>query len=457
MSAAEATPQIVTFGCRLNLQESAVIEAQARRAGLSDAVIVNTCAVTKEAERQARQTIRRLKREQPDRPVIVTGCAAQITPEAFAAMEEVSAVVGNDDKLRAAPWRQLAQEPHPADPMILTDIRDITETAGHLIAGQDIRSRAYLQIQNGCDHRCTFCVIPHGRGPARSVPIGAMVAQARALVDAGHQELVLTGVDLTSYGPDLPGRPTLGQAVRRLLAQLPELPRLRLSSLDPAEIDEDLWHLIATEPRLCPHLHLSLQAGHDLILKRMKRRHLMADVAAVVTRARALRPDMLFGADLIAGFPTETDAHAAATRQAIEDLDIALLHVFPYSPRPGTPAARIPQQVPEAERKTRAAALRAVGDRLTQAAMTARLGRPLQVLIEKDGRQGRAAEYLPVRLAEDQPDLPPGRLADLVPVAVGDGVLLARAHQALDRPLAHVACPSAICDFTQLTPVRRDS
>ncbi|HRQ83329.1 MAG TPA: tRNA (N(6)-L-threonylcarbamoyladenosine(37)-C(2))-methylthiotransferase MtaB, partial [Azospirillaceae bacterium] len=327
-------PEIVTFGCRLNAYESEVMRGHARAAGLSEVVIVNTCAVTSEAERQARQTIRKLRRERPDAKIVVTGCAAQIDPARFAAMPEVDRVLGNQEKLAPESWGLAATER-----VAVNDIMSVKETAAHLISGFEDRARAFIQAQQGCDHRCTFCIIPFGRGPSRSVPIGAMVEQVRALTAAGYREVVLTGVDITSYGPDLPGAPSLGQMIRRLLAAVPELPRLRLSSLDPVEIDDDLWRLIENEPRLLPHLHLSLQAGDDMILKRMKRRHSRADAVAFCERARRARPDVVFGADLIAGFPTETDEQFDNTLRLLEDCGLTWLHVFPYSPRPGTPAA----------------------------------------------------------------------------------------------------------------------
>ena len=337
--------EIVTFGCRLNAVESEVMRGHARAAGLDDVVVVNTCAVTSEAERQARQAIRRLRRERPGATLIVTGCAAQIDPDRFAAMPEVDRVVGNDEKMKAETFATL-----DGPRVRVNDIMAVRETAPHLVEAFEGRARAFVQVQQGCDHRCTFCIIPYGRGNSRSVPIGEVVRQVRTLVEAGYREVVLTGVDVTSYGPDLPGAPRLGQMVRRLLAQVPDLPRLRLSSLDPVEIDDDLWRLIAEEPRLMPHLHLSVQAGNDLILKRMKRRHLRADAIDVCRRARDLRPEIAFGADLIAGFPTEDEAMFADTLNLVGEAGLTYLHVFPYSPRPGTPAAKMPQ-VPGAAAK----------------------------------------------------------------------------------------------------------
>jgi threonylcarbamoyladenosine tRNA methylthiotransferase MtaB len=394
MTVAAPSLDVLTFGCRLNAYESEVMRGHARAAGLTDAVIVNTCAVTAEAERQARQAIRKARRLRPSAEIIVTGCAAQIDPASFAAMAEVTRVIGNGDKLKAASWSDL-----PEARVAVTDIMTVTETASHLTAGFDGKARAFIQVQNGCDHRCTFCIIPYGRGPARSVPMGAIVAETRRLVGQGFREIVMTGVDLTSYGPDLPGRPTLGQMTRRLLAAVPELERLRLSSLDPVEIDDDLWRLIAEEPRLMPHLHLSLQAGDDMILKRMKRRHGRADAIAVCDRARALRPGIALGADLIAGFPTETDAMFRNTLEMIGEAGLTWLHIFPYSARKGTPAARMPQ-VPMALRRARAAELRAAGERQAAAFLEQQIGHEIAVLIEQPG-QGRSEHYAPVRLDPD--------------------------------------------------------
>jgi threonylcarbamoyladenosine tRNA methylthiotransferase MtaB len=391
MSAAAQAVEILTFGCRLNAYESEVMRGHAETAGMTNAIIVNTCAVTAEAERQARQAIRRARRYRPDAQIIVTGCAAQIDPAAFAAMPEVSRIIGNAEKLNAESWG-LQGAPRVA----VNDIMSIRETASHLTAGFDGKARAFIQVQNGCDHRCTFCIIPYGRGPARSVPMGAIVAETRALVEAGFREIVMTGVDLTSYGPDLPGQPTLGQMTRRLLQAVPELERLRLSSLDPVEIDEDLWRLIAEEPRLMPHLHLSIQAGDDMVLKRMKRRHLRDDVKITCERARRLRPGIVFGADLIAGFPTETEEMASNTLNLLDECNLIYLHVFPYSARKGTPAARMPQ-VPVELRKARAAALRAAGDRYFAAFLESRVGAEISALVEKPG-EGRCEHYAPVRL-----------------------------------------------------------
>ncbi|MGH6945943.1 MAG: tRNA (N(6)-L-threonylcarbamoyladenosine(37)-C(2))-methylthiotransferase MtaB, partial [Kiloniellales bacterium] len=346
-------PEVLTFGCRLNAYESEVKSAKAAAAGLSRAVIVNTCAVTSEAERQARQAIRRARRDNPAAEIIVTGCAAQIDPARYAAMPEVDRVIGNEEKLKAESYRDQR-------PLQVADIMAVKETAPQLIAGFAERARAFVQVQQGCDHRCTFCVIPYGRGNSRSLPLGAVAAQIRALVERGVKEVVLTGVDITSYGGDLPGRPPLGQLLRRLLKQVPELPRLRLSSLDAIELDEELLRLVAEEPRLMPHLHLSLQAGSDLILKRMKRRHSRAQAVALTRRLKRLRPEIALGADLIAGFPTESDVAFEESLRLVDDCALTFLHVFPYSARQRTPAARMPQ-VPVALRRERAARLRALG------------------------------------------------------------------------------------------------
>jgi threonylcarbamoyladenosine tRNA methylthiotransferase MtaB len=375
--------EVITFGCRLNAFESEVIRRAAASAGLTGAVIVNTCAVTAEAERQARQAIRRARRRYPEASIIVTGCAADITPERYAALPEVDRVLDNRAKLR--PQSYLEREAAPAD---------LVETAAHLVDGFEGKSRGFLQVQQGCDHRCTFCIIPYARGPSRSVPMGVIADQARHLVSAGYREIVLTGVDLTAYGADLPGKPNLGQMARRLLAAVPELERLRLSSLDPAEIDAELWRLLAEEKRLMPHLHLSLQAGDDLILKRMKRRHLRADAINAARRARMLRPEVALGADLIAGFPTETEEMFDRSVELIGECGLAFVHVFPYSPRPGTPAARMPQ-LPGPIVKERAARLRAAGDAALAGELSSRIGSETDVLIERPGI-GRAAFYAAV-------------------------------------------------------------
>ena len=375
--------KIITFGCRLNAFESEVIRRAATSAGLGDAIIVNTCAVTAEAERQARQAIRRARREHPESTIIVTGCAAEIAPERYAALPEVDRVLGNQAKLQAQSY--LPEGASPAE---------LEETANHFIDALEGKTRAFLQVQQGCDHRCTFCIIPYARGPSRSVPMGAVTDQARRLIAAGYREIVLTGVDLTAYGGDLPGKPSLGQMVRRLLAAVPELERLRLSSLDPAELDAELWRLLAEEERLMPHLHLSLQAGDDLILKRMKRRHSRSEAIAVARRVRALRPDVALGADLIAGFPTETEDMFRRSLDLIAECGLAFVHVFPYSVRPGTPASRMPQ-LSGAVIKERAARLRVAGAAALAADLAARIGGETDVLIERPG-MGRAAFYAAV-------------------------------------------------------------
>jgi threonylcarbamoyladenosine tRNA methylthiotransferase MtaB len=382
------TVEVLTFGCRLNAYESEAMRALATAAGHERTIVVNTCAVTAEAERQARQAIRRAARENPEARIIVSGCAAQIAPEAWGALPGVVRVIGNAEKLKPEAWG--------AEPLPVSDVMQARETAAHLVTEFADRARAFVQVQQGCDHRCTFCVIPYGRGPSRSVPIGVVVEQVRALVQHGYREVVLTGVDITSYGPDLPGTPTLGQMVRRLLALVPELPRLRLSSLDPVEVDDDLWRLIAEEPRLMPHLHLSVQHGDDLILKRMKRRHARADALAFAERARALRPGIAFGADLIAGFPTEDEAAFAQTLALVEEMGLSFLHVFPYSARPSTPAARMPQ-VPVALRKERAARLREAGAAQAAALYASRLGAEESVLFEHADR-GHTPQFAPLRL-----------------------------------------------------------
>ena len=376
--------EIITFGCRLNAFESEVIRRAAEAARLSGAVIVNTCAVTAEAERQARQAIRRARRRHPEATIIVTGCAAEIAPEHYAALPEVDRVLGNQAKLQLQSYL-----PEGVTPV------DLAETACHLVDGFEGKSRVFLQVQQGCDHRCTFCIIPYARGPSRSVPMGLVADQARRLVATGYREIVLTGVDLTAYGADLPGRPSLGQMIRRLFAAVPELERLRLSSLDPAEIDEDLWRLLAEEKRLMPHLHLSLQAGDDLILKRMKRRHSRAQAIDVARRARALRPEVALGADLIAGFPTETEDMFRRSLDLIAECGLPFVHVFPYSVRPDTPAARMPQ-LPAQIIKERAARLRAAGAAVLAEELRSRVGSESDVLIERPGI-GRAEFHAVVR------------------------------------------------------------
>ena len=384
-------PEVVTFGCRLNSYESEVMREHAKAAGWQDTIIVNSCAVTKEAERQVRQTIRKLRRERPEARIVVTGCAAQIAPEKFGAMPEVDQVIGNAEKMKAESYLVT-----PDQRILVTDIMELRETAEHLISGFEGRARAFVEIQQGCDHRCTFCIIPFGRGPNRSTPMGRIAEQLKSLAAAGFGEVVLTGVDITSFGGDLPGQPTLGQMIRRVLAQVPELPSLRLSSLDPKGVDEDLLRLVAEEPRLMPHFHLSIQAGDDMILKRMKRRHLRDEVIALADKLRNLRPDLALGADIIAGFPTETDQMFEQSMAIVDEAGLSHLHVFPYSSRPGTPAAKMPQlQGPVV--KERAARLRAKGEAAMQAFLESRVGKTASVLAEK-ADFGHCEHYLPVRL-----------------------------------------------------------
>ncbi|MBV8755582.1 MAG: tRNA (N(6)-L-threonylcarbamoyladenosine(37)-C(2))-methylthiotransferase MtaB [Hyphomicrobiales bacterium] len=409
---------VVTFGCRLNTYESEAMRRAAGAGGLDDAVIVNTCAVTGEAVRQARQAIRRLRRERPHARIVVTGCAAQTEPETFAAMDEVDRVVGNGEKLNAASWaatRAALAGETASDKLAVTDIMAVKETAPHLVDGIDGRVRGFVQVQNGCDHRCTFCIIPYGRGPSRSVPMGAAVAQVRRLVENGYREVVVTGVDITNYGGDLPGAPRLGRLIKQILKHVPELDRLRLSSIDSIEADDDLIDALATEPRLMPHLHLSLQAGDDLILKRMKRRHARADAVAFCERVRRLRPDVAFGADLIAGFPTENEAMFARSLALVDDCGLAHLHVFPFSPRPGTPAARMPQ-VTRAVVKERARRLREKGAAALAQRLAGEVGARRQVLVESGG-VGRTGQFMSVRLAAPAA---PGTIRD-VTIAAHDG------------------------------------
>ena len=392
-------PILSNHGCRLNAYEAEAMRALAGEAGLGDVVIVNTCAVTQEAVRKARKDIRRLRRENPGARMVVTGCAAQIDPEGFAAMAEVDNVVGNHDKMLPATWQALAGE--RTGPILVTDVMEVRETAPHLIDGFGTRARAHVQVQNGCDHRCTFCVIPFGRGNSRSVPAGVVVEQVRRLVEAGYNEVVLTGVDLTSWGADLPGRPPLGNLVQRILRLVPDLPRLRISSIDSIEADPALIDALA-EPRLMPHLHLSLQHGHDLILKRMKRRHGRADAIRFTEEARRLRPGIAFGADLIAGFPTETEEHFAASLSLVEACGLTWLHVFPYSPRPGTPAARMPPAPGPAIRE-RAARLRAAGTAALDRWLAAQAGTEETVVMETP-ILGRAESFAEVVLSEARPE-----------------------------------------------------
>jgi threonylcarbamoyladenosine tRNA methylthiotransferase MtaB len=395
-SVADLGVEVVTFGCRLNAYESEVIRKRAAEDGLSDAVIFNTCAVTGEAVRQARQAIRKMRRERPEARLIVTGCAAQIDPAAFGAMEEIDLVLGNAEKTQAGAYAIAAPD---APRVRVNDIMSVRETAGHLIDGLKERARAYVEVQNGCDHRCTFCIIPFGRGNSRSAPAGEVVEQIRRLTAEGYREVVLTGVDVTSWGSDLPGQPTLGQLVARILKLVPDLPRLRLSSIDAAEIDPDLLRCMGEEPRLMPYLHLSLQAGDDMILKRMKRRHSRQQALDLVASVRAVRPDVAFGADLIAGFPTETDEMFDNTVALVEQMGLAFLHVFPFSPRPGTPAARMPQ-LDRGLIKRRAERLRAAGDAALVRHLEAQIGKVLSGLVERAGT-ARADDFSEIRFEGD--------------------------------------------------------
>ena len=399
-------PEIITLGCRLNAYESEVMRRHARAAGLDDAVIVNTCAVTNEAVRQAAQTIRRLRRDKPHARIIVTGCAAQTEAQRFADMPEVDHVVGNAEKMQAETFAGLSTAGSAR--VQVNDIMAVREQAGHMIDGFGSRTRAYVEIQNGCDHRCTFCIIPYGRGPSRSVPAGEVVSQVRRLVENGYAEIVLTGVDITSYGRDLPGAGTLGKLVRQVLTFVPDLARLRLSSIDQVEADEDLMAALAEEQRLMPHLHLSMQAGDDMTLKRMKRRHSRADAIAFCARAKRLRPDVVFGADLIAGFPTETDEMFENSRKIVDECELTYLHVFPFSPRHGTPAARMPQ-VPGPIVKQRAAELRAKGEAVLSSYLARQRGRIVDVLVEGDGK-GRTPQFTEVDMVAGAGEAEAGRI-----------------------------------------------
>ena len=414
-----AEVEVVTFGCRLNSFESEVMRRHALAAALTDTVIVHTCTVTAEADRQARQTIRRLRRERPEARIVVTGCGVQVATAAYEAMPEIDHLVGNAEKLRPETWAGLEVA---APRRQVADIMAVHETTHHLVDGLEGRTRAFLQVQQGCDHRCTFCIIPYGRGPSRSVPLPAIAEQARALLAAGHAELVVTGVDIASYGRDLPEQPSLGAMLTALLSEVPELTRLRLSSYDPAVPDPALWKLVATEPRLLPHFHLSVQAGDDLVLKRMKRRHLRGDVIRLARELRALRPDLVFGADLIAGFPTEDEAMFRNTLDLVEEAGLTFLHVFPYSPRTGTPAARMPQVAP-ALRKERAARLRARGEAALDAFLRGQLGQRRRALLERNGA-GHTDQFAPVRIGAGSQMPAAGAVTELAIREVEDGMLV---------------------------------
>ncbi|MCK1718403.1 tRNA (N(6)-L-threonylcarbamoyladenosine(37)-C(2))-methylthiotransferase MtaB [Bradyrhizobium sp. 141] len=404
---------IVTFGCRLNAFEAEVIRREAEGAGLSDTIVINSCAVTNEAVAQARQSIRKLKRERPGARIVVTGCAAQTQSGMFADMAEVDRVLGNDDKMRASAWQETrsAFDLGAGEKIAVSDIMAIREMAPHLIDGYASGlPRVFVQVQNGCDHRCTFCIIPYGRGNSRSVPMGAVVEQVRTLAARGHAEIVLTGVDLTSYGADLPGAPKLGMLTKQILRHVPELKRLRISSIDSIEADDDLLDAVADDARLMPHLHLSLQSGDDMILKRMKRRHSRQDAIAFCDQVRRLRPDIAFGADIIAGFPTESEEMFSRSLDLVEQCGLTFLHVFPYSPRPGTPAAKMPQ-VAGALIKERAKRLRAAGEVALRKRLQAEIGATRDVLIESEGL-GRTEHYLPVAVAGE-------RVGTVVPLVIG--------------------------------------
>jgi threonylcarbamoyladenosine tRNA methylthiotransferase MtaB len=414
-------PTVITLGCRLNTYESEVMRRHALEAGLGEAVIINTCAVTSEAVRGARQAIRRAAKDNPGAPILVTGCAAQIDPGTFAAMPEVTRVIGNHEKMQAETWAPLNLL-GGEEKVRVNDIMSVRETAAHLIDGMDGRARAYVQVQNGCDHRCTFCIIPYGRGNSRSVPAGEVVAQVRRLVETRHYEVVLTGVDLTSWGADLPGAPQLGNLVQRILKLVPELRQLRISSIDAIEMDEALIEALG-EARVAPYLHLSLQHGDDLILKRMKRRHGRSQAIQLTERLRAVRPDISLGADIIAGFPTETEAHFENSMRLVEECGLSFLHVFPYSPRPGTPAAKMPQ-VAKPLVKERAARLRAAGDAALLRHFTRHLGETRSALLER-GLAARLPDFTPVRLSA-----PAGEGGQVLPVRITghDGKQLLGTH-----------------------------
>jgi threonylcarbamoyladenosine tRNA methylthiotransferase MtaB len=414
-------PTVITLGCRLNTYESEVMRRHALEAGLGEAVIINTCAVTSEAVRGARQAIRRAAKDNPGAPILVTGCAAQIDPGAFAAMPEVTRVIGNHEKMQAETWAPL-ELLGGEEKVRVNDIMSVRETAAHLIDGMDGRARAYVQVQNGCDHRCTFCIIPYGRGNSRSVPAGEVVAQVRRLVETGHYEVVLTGVDLTSWGADLPGTPQLGNLVQRILKLVPELRQLRISSIDAIEMDEALIEALG-EARVAPYLHLSLQHGDDLILKRMKRRHGRDQAIQLTERLRAVRPDIALGADIIAGFPTETEAHFENSLGLVEECGLSFLHVFPFSPRPGTPAAKMPQ-VAKPLVKERAARLRAAGEAALLRHFMRHVGETRAALLER-GLAARLPDFTPVRLSA-----PAGEGGQVLPVRITghDGKQLLGTH-----------------------------
>ncbi|MFT3988454.1 tRNA (N(6)-L-threonylcarbamoyladenosine(37)-C(2))-methylthiotransferase MtaB [Aestuariivirga sp.] len=416
-----ALPEIITFGCRLNTYESEVMRGHAEQAGLQDAIIFNTCAVTAEATRQARQAIRRARKENPSARIIVTGCAAQTEPETFAAMAEVDLVLGNAEKMKAESWTPIDFGVSGTERVRVNDIMSVRETALHMIDGLSDRTRAFVQVQNGCDHRCTFCIIPFGRGNSRSVPAGEVVEQVRRLVANGYSEIVLSGVDITSWGADLPGTPKLGNLVGRILKLAPDLKRLRISSIDSIEADPELFEIMAEEARLMPHIHLSLQAGDNMILKRMKRRHSREHSIAFCNDLRARRPDIVFGADIIAGFPTETDEMFENSLRIVEECGLTYLHVFPFSPRKGTPAAKMPQVEKQVIRE-RARLLRAAGQARLNAFLNGELGATRQVLVET-GRSGRTEHFAPVKFVQE---MTPGAIVKARVTGLSDAHLEAR-------------------------------
>lgn len=415
--------RVVTFGCRLNSYESEVMKNHAAAAGLMDTVIFNTCAVTAEATRQARQAIRRTRKDNPEAKIIVTGCAAQINPEKFIAMDEVDQVLGNEEKLRADSYTNFGLD--QSERLLVNDIMSVKETANHLIDGYEERTRAFVQVQNGCDHRCTFCIIPYGRGNSRSVPMGEVITQVKLLVENGYQEVIITGVDITSFGPDLPGTPSLGTLCQKILKLVPDLKRLRLSSIDSIEIDEALFEVITQEPRMMPHLHLSLQAGDNMVLKRMKRRHSREDSIEFCRRVREARPDVVFGADIIAGFPTETEEMFQNSLDLVKDCGLTYLHVFPYSAREGTPAARMPP-VAKKVRKERAARLRALGRQQFDDYMASQVGQTVSILVEKVQEAGKSVighteHFAPAKILAD---LTPGYIAKARVTGYENGILI---------------------------------
>ncbi|MDG1995007.1 MAG: tRNA (N(6)-L-threonylcarbamoyladenosine(37)-C(2))-methylthiotransferase MtaB [Emcibacteraceae bacterium] len=420
-------PKVITFGCRLNTYESEIIKGHATEAGLNNAVIFNTCAVTAEATRQAKQSIRKMKRQNPDVDIIVTGCAPQIDPEQFAKMDEVDRILGNQEKLSAESYQDFGIS--NTEKVAVNDIMSVKKTAPHLIEGYEERSRAFVQVQNGCDHRCTFCVIPYGRGNSRSVPAGEVITQIQKLVDNGYQEVIITGVDITSYGPDLPGNPTLGTLCQKILANVPDLKRLRLSSIDSIETDEALFEIITGDKRMMPHLHLSLQAGDNMILKRMKRRHSREDSIEFCNAVRKARPDVVFGADIITGFPTETEEMFQNSLKLVEDCNLTYLHVFPYSEREGTPAARMPQ-MDRSVRKERAARLRALGEEKLEAFLSSQIGNEVSILVEKALKDqnavlGHTEHFAPAKILGNYLDnLKSGYIANARVTGYQDGILL---------------------------------